>query len=85
MILKVFAVYDSKAEAYFPPFYESTHATGIRQFSNKVGTPNHPWAQHPEDFSLFCVGSFDDQNGVITPCSPHVTLGKAIEYVKQPN
>lgn len=84
MILKVYAVYDSKTEAYFPPFYDVTNAAALRNFEDKINTPNHPWCKHPEDFSLFCIGTFDDNNGVITGVSPHVTLGTAIEYVRQP-
>lgn len=84
MILRVYVVYDSKTEAYFPPFYQTTNAAALRDFTDKVNTPNHPWCKHPEDFSLFAVGSFDDLNGCLTPISPHVTLGKAIEYVNQP-
>lgn len=84
MILKMFAVYDSKTEAYFPPFYNTTNAAALRDFADKVNTPNHHWARHPEDFSLFCVGVYDDLTAVITPMSPHQTLGKAIEYVNAP-
>ena len=84
MILRAYAVYDSKVEAYFPPFYSSTNASALREFSDKANTTNHPWCKHPEDFTLFCIGSYDDQLGTLTPMTPHVTLGKAIEYVKQP-
>lgn len=83
MIVKVYAVYDSKVETYLPPFCQMTNAAAIREFSDRANTPNHQWQKHPEDYSLFCIGSFDDQTGVIDPLQPHVTLGKAIEYVKQ--
>lgn len=84
MIVKMFAVYDSKAEAYFPPFYSQNNASAIRDFTDKVNTPNHIWNRHPEDYSLFAVGEFDDQTAVILPFKTHFPLGKGLEYVSQP-
>lgn len=81
MIVKMFAVYDAKAEAYFPPFYSQNAQSAIRDFSDKVNTPNHVWNRHPEDYTLFAVGEFDDQTCQITPLKAHSPLGKALEYV----
>lgn len=35
---------------------------------------------NPEDKELWCVGSFDQETGVITPCKPYLVC-KAIDFL----
>lgn len=68
MILKVYSVFDSKLATFDRPFYMQTDAAAIRGFSDAVNDPNGPvssWNKHPEDYSLFYLGEFDDQDGTI--------------------
>ncbi|AXH76083.1 MAG: nonstructural protein [Microviridae sp.] len=69
MIQKIFSVYDSKGCFFGRPFFEDTELAGIRVFSDAVAdnNPNNMWHRHPEDYSLFTVGEFDNFNGKITP------------------
>lgn len=72
MIQNIFSVYDSKAEAYLPPFF--LHTTGMAQriFSDCANDPEHPWGKNPADYTLFKLGSFNDATAHITlEKSPH--------------
>jgi hypothetical protein len=60
MLLQVFSVYDSKAEAYLPPFYIPAIGAAIRHFSDSANDPQTAFHKHPEDYGLFHLGSFDD-------------------------
>lgn len=82
MILKIFSVYDSKTLAYMTPFFSTTPGSAIRSFSDAAASEGSIVAQHPEDFSLFMIGEFDDKTGAITSHEPHA-LGNAIEYLSQ--
>lgn len=65
--MKLFRIYDSKAELYARIFQEQTDATARRAFGAACKDPESPYHGHPEDYSLWRVGSEDDTLGTITP------------------
>lgn len=67
MISRVFSVHDQKAVAFLPPFFFGTVGQAVRAISDCVTDPNHSFGNHPEDYTLFEVGSWDDSTGVLTP------------------
>jgi len=79
MILKVFSVYDDKAEAYMSPFYFHSRGQAIRAFSDTANDENSQLHKHSGDFTLFCIADFDDATGLIVNLK-HVNLGCALEY-----
>lgn len=82
MKLKVFAIYDSKAEAYMQPFMMQTRGQAIRSFSDLVNDGKSQLNKHPEDFTLFEIADFEDQKGIYTPLKTHASCGIAIEFVQ---
>lgn len=79
MITKMYTVYDSKAEAYLPPFYMQSTGLAMRSFEDTVKDQDHHFAKHPEDYTLFEVGTFDDQTCTIETHKTPISLAKAIE------
>lgn len=54
------SIYDAKADSYTHPSVASSDADAIRQFSILVNDREGTLlALHPEDFTLFRIGSFD--------------------------
>lgn len=85
MILKMFTVYDSKVEAYLPPFYERASGSAIRAFEASCNQPEHQFRKHPADYTLFEIGTYDDATG---RCEMHVafiSLGNGLEFVEAPS
>lgn len=80
MILKVFSVYDSKAEAYLPPFVSQNRAVAIRSFTAAAQDSNHNFCRHAADYTLFEIAEFDDVAGQLTPLKAHVNLGCALMF-----
>lgn len=80
MIVKMFSVYDSKAEAYSTPQFYQTKGIAVRAFIEAIKQEDTPFCKYPEDFTLFEVGEFDDSfcgfNLHVTP----ISIGKAIEF-----
>lgn len=83
MILKIFTVFDSKAEAYLPPFFLGSTGLAIRSFTDTVNGTDNNIAQHPEDYTLFELGEYDDANAIINQYSTPKSLGVAIEFKTQ--
>lgn len=63
MILQAFSIYDSKAAAYAPPFFMARMELALRAFKDLVADPGSQVHKHPEDYSLYLVGEFDDNTG----------------------
>lgn len=70
MITRLYAIYDRKAVVYHQPFYAITDAVAVRTVSDVVADPNAPFGRHPNDYVVYMVGTYDDQNGVVTPQNP---------------
>ena len=64
MKFAVFAVYDTKAAAFLPPFVLPERGMAIRTFSDCVNDSNHQFGQHPEDYTLFHLATWTDHDGV---------------------
>lgn len=80
MILRAFTVYDSKVEAYLRPFFMQTPAEAIRAFTETVNDGQSPFCKHPEDFTLFEVGTFDESTGFMQASDTLTSLGVAINF-----
>jgi len=78
--MKMFTVYDSKAEAYMQPFFAKSTGEALRSFSDTCQDKNHIFSKHPEDFTLFELGTWDEQNSEFVIYESKKSLGTAIEY-----
>lgn len=83
MILRVFAIYDSKAEAFLQPFFMRQKGEAIRAFSDSVNDVKSNFNKYPEDFTLFEFGVFNDDSGVFEMLPTGVSVIKAIEVIKR--
>lgn len=81
MLLKMFTVYDSKAEAYLPPFYLAASGQAVRTFADTANDPNHAFGKHPSDYTLFEIGVFDDQHASFNILDAKISLGTAQENI----
>jgi len=75
----MFTVYDSKAELYMPPFYNQSTGQAVRAFDDTCNQKDHPFWKHPEDYTLFEIGSYDDNTCTIKTINKQ-SLGTALEY-----
>lgn len=75
----MFTVHDSKAKVYGVPFFLHEEGMAIRTFSDMVNDPSHAFGKHPEDYTLFYVGKYDDSNGQLESTAPlSLTNGLAV-------
>jgi len=58
-----FSIYDTKAQAYLPPFFMATIGLGVRAFGDVLRDSSSPLSKHPRDYELYKVGEFDDSTG----------------------
>ena len=77
---KIFTIYDSKAGAYLTPFFLHNEAMAIRIFQDCVNDIKHQFGKHPEDYTMFSVGSWDDEKTKFLTNNP-VAMATGIELV----
>jgi len=82
MIHKIYSVFDSKSESYTPPFYQHTEAMAIRTFADACNDKEHTFGMHPDDYTLFDLGTWDDSTGTITQ-DKIVSIGNGLIYQEQ--
>jgi len=83
MIHSIFSIHDAKASAFLPPFILPRVEMAQRVFSDCVNSEDHQFGQHPEDYTLFHMGNFDDETGEIHPKTTPTSLGLGLEYRKK--
>lgn len=79
MTLQVFALHDSKAEAYLRPFFAQSKGLALRSMLEVLSDKEHPVTKYPADYHLFHIAEYDDATGIITPLSVKENLGCALD------
>lgn len=73
MIVQIFAVFDAKAKAFQVPFYAQSEVLAMRTVRAAL-QGDHMLAKFPEDFSVYHLGQYDDESGVIEAVTPSVSF-----------
>lgn len=84
MLTNAYAIYDNKALVYGTPFFAPTDGSAVRSFQELANDTRTTVGTHPGDFTMFCVGTYDDQKGILTGMSPvrHVADAAALVQVQ---
>lgn len=80
MKLIMVAIHDSKSESFGRPLFVRAYGEAERSFSEVVNDGKSDYAKHPGDFTLFEIGSYEDNTGVVTPVTPR-SLGAAVTFI----
>jgi hypothetical protein len=83
MILKMFAVRDSKGGFYSNPRMHHSHGEAEREMLIMMKNPEALMAQYPEDFDLYYLGDYDALSGKIAPLGTPQHLVKLINLRPQ--
>ena len=63
MKLNIYSIYDTASGLYSRPFFTQSDGEASRSFGDLVTDKTHPVGMHPEDYTLFRLGVFDDVKG----------------------
>lgn len=82
MKLEIFSVFDSAAKAFMAPFLAETIEVAIRRFRATVNHEGSDFGRFPEDYTLFHVGTFHQEDGSLLALSTPHSLGVALTFVQ---
>jgi len=80
MILEIFSIFDQKAQSHLPPFFLPKREMAIRTFSDCCNDKEHAFGAHPEDYTLFTHGSFNQSEGSFST-EVEISLGNGTVFV----
>ena len=87
VLLRLYCIYDSKAEQFSPPQVYHNDMLALRAFEGLVNDDKMLIKSYPEDFSIYYVGNLGDSDGryyLESSDESRVPLlvGRAIDYVQ---
>lgn len=67
MRLNVYTIFDTASGAYMRPFFVNSDGQALRMFGDIASDAEHEVGRHPEDYSLYRIGTYDDNKGQLVP------------------
>lgn len=62
MIYGIYSIKDAKT-GYLPPTFDINDLSAMRNFEHACQNPDSLFFTHPQDYTLYCIGSFDTDSG----------------------
>jgi hypothetical protein len=83
MKLEIFSIYDAKASAYITPFFLPNEAMALRAIKAAGSDPNHMFGKHGDDYSVYRLGTFDDESADMLLEAQPQFIGVVAQIVKE--
>ncbi len=82
MKVQVYAIFDTCSGIYEKPFFHTADDAVRREFQDIATSADHPISKHPEHYSLWRLGNFDNTTGKIMN-EVNECLWTAVEAISQ--
>lgn len=69
-MLRIYTVHDVASKHYGSFHTARTDDEATRSFASVINQEGTMMYGSPEDFTLFCIGEFDQETGEVIPCHP---------------
>lgn len=81
----IYAVKDLAVQAFGLPFFVRAKGEALRSFQDEVNSDKtkSAIAQHPEDYELYELGTYDEENSIIVYNGP-VLISRALDLIRTP-
>lgn len=76
-IFKIIAVKDELTQTYMQPVFIESVEEGIRLFTYQINNIAL-WKDNPNDYTLFLLGTFDQESGLFTSEVVKIANGKSV-------
>lgn len=83
MELKVYSIRDSKTEIFNTPFFKKTHGEAERDFRTAVNDEKTSLNKYPEDYDLYYLGTYDDNDGKLQALDTPQHVIKAVQCLSK--
>ena len=80
-MLRVYSIFDDKAQVFNTPFFSINHGTALRAFGDLCNDTRSSISRYPQDFHLYCLGEFDEDKGCIVNAEHPEFIAHAVNMV----
>lgn len=80
MMYAIVAVYDSAMEAYGRPIFTASQGVALRSFKEEIVNPESQMSRHPEDYSLWYLGEYNETDGSFRSSKPSLIISGQVAY-----
>jgi hypothetical protein len=80
--MKLFTIRDHKAEFFHNPQAFRTVSEALRQFESEAKNENSMINKHPEDYTLYEIGEFNQDTGHLITLEVIKPLAPAMDFVQ---
>ena len=81
MLSNIYVIYDVKAESFNKPTFIQNHEVARRSIKMLLDQPEGVHAQHPEDFTLYHLGTYDERTALFDFLDDPYPVFKFIEMI----
>jgi len=85
MKIAMYSVYDSKTNVFAQPNFLINRGAALRAWADACNDPQSNISKHPGDYTIFEIGTWDDETGTIEMHPAKISLGTAVEFVRPVN
>lgn len=83
MLYHLFSVHDSAADSFGNLITQPTRAMALRVFTEIANDPASDLYKHAPDMTLFELGTYNVQTGVVTPLPAPDSIANALLVIRQ--
>lgn len=80
---EIYSVFDKKLKTFDSPFAFDNSIMCRRFFEQLALSSEHLLGQYPNDFSIYCLGSYDTEVGLFTQDNPPYIVFECSDLVKK--
>lgn len=80
--MKILSIYDKKVNSFNVPFVVPNFVTASRELDRVVNSGKGDFADYPDDFALYHIGTFNELTGEILVEYPPVMKHELVEFKK---
>lgn len=74
MQYEIYVIKDKAAGSFLKPHFFVNDSMIIRELQSCTMDPEHNFSKHSSDFSLWKLGTFDDETATIIPLKDHLCV-----------
>lgn len=79
---QIYAVRDAAIEAYGAPMFMVARGEAIRGFGDEALREGSPINNHPADYELYYLGTYDENKGLFITCEPE-RVARGLDYINR--